>query len=65
VKVACAQLDATAPTSDLRAKFLRFLGQPAVMGLLRELTVIAADATWTALESLRLFSSWCSGGHGR
>lgn len=50
VKVASAHLDARAPTSDLRAKFLRFLGQPAVMGLLRELTIVSADVTWTARD---------------
>jgi len=50
LSIACAQLEATASTSDLRAKFLRFLGQPAVMDLVRELTEISPGATWTARD---------------
>jgi hypothetical protein len=50
LKLACAQLDAAASTSDLRAKFLRFLGQPPVMDLVRELTEIGRGATWTARD---------------
>jgi hypothetical protein len=48
MKVACAQLDAGASTSDLRAKFLRFLAQSPVMDLLRDLTQIPVSAVWTA-----------------
>jgi hypothetical protein len=48
--LACAQLDATASTSDLRAKFLRFLGQSPVMDLVRELTEVGQGATWRARD---------------
>lgn len=48
--VACAQLAAAASTSDLRAKFLRFLRQPPVMDLVRELTEIGKDMIWTARD---------------
>ena len=48
--VACAQLDAAASTSDLRAKFQRFLSQPPVMDLVRELSEIGEGATWTARD---------------
>jgi hypothetical protein len=50
LKLACAQLDTTASTSDLRAKFLRFLGQPPVMDLVRELTEVGQGATWRARD---------------
>jgi hypothetical protein len=55
-RVACAQLDAAASTSDLRAKFLRFLGQPPVMDLVRELTEIGGGAIWTARDDTPPFN---------
>lgn len=48
--VACAQLDARASTSDLRARFLRFLGQPPVMDLVRDLAEVSEGAAWTARD---------------
>ncbi len=50
MRVACAQLGVAASTSDLRAKFLRFLVQSPVMDLLRELTQIPEDALWIARD---------------
>jgi hypothetical protein len=50
LSIACAQLEAAVSTSDLRAKFLRFLGQPAVMDLVRGLTEIGSGAIWTARD---------------
>lgn len=50
LSIACSELQATASTSDLRAKFLRFLGQPAVMDLVRQLTHINPEATWKARD---------------
>jgi hypothetical protein len=49
-RMACAQLDPAASTSDLRASYLRFLGQPAVMDLVRELTEIGDGTIWTARD---------------
>ena len=48
IQVACAQVDPAASSSELRAKFLHFLGQPPVMSLVRELTEVARGAVWTA-----------------
>ena len=48
--VACGQLGGAASTSHLRAKFLRFLGQPPVMDLVRELTEIGEGVIWTARD---------------
>lgn len=48
--VACSQLDAAASTSDPRARFLHFLSQPPVMDLVRELTEITEDVSWTARD---------------
>ena len=42
MRVACAQLDPAASSSELRATFLRFLGQSEVMDLVRGLTEIQA-----------------------
>jgi hypothetical protein len=50
VQVACAQLDPAAATSELRAAFMRFLGQSAVMDLVRELTRIREGVIWTARD---------------
>jgi hypothetical protein len=50
LSIACAQLETTASTSDLRANFLRFLGQPAITDLVRELSAISPDAAWTARD---------------
>lgn len=50
IMVACAPLDTAASTSDLRAKFLRFLGQPPMMDLVRELTEISKGTIWTARD---------------
>jgi hypothetical protein len=50
LQVACAQLDPGASSSVLRAKILQFLGQSAVMDLVRELTEIRRDAVWTARD---------------
>jgi hypothetical protein len=50
VVVACAQLDAAAPTSDLRAKFLHFLRQSPAMDLVRDLAEIGEGAIWTSRD---------------
>jgi hypothetical protein len=50
IMVACSPLDAAASTSDLRAKFLRFLSQPPVVDLVRELTEIGESTIWTARD---------------
>jgi hypothetical protein len=55
VVMACANLPATTPaTSDLRAWFLRFLAEPAVMSVVVSVTSVDAQAVWTP-----------SPGHGR
>jgi hypothetical protein len=50
MRVACAQLAPTAVSSQLRAAFHRFLQQPAVMDLVRELTETPPGAVWTARD---------------
>lgn len=47
VVLACDRLPADTPsTSELRARFLRFLDQPAIADLLADLTHVPADAAW-------------------
>ena len=63
MSVACCQLDpASATTSEVRARFLSFLGQPPVMDLVRELTALSdgrclAGATKSRVTTSRRSSS--------
>lgn len=49
VVVGCQQIDTTSSGSALRANFVGFLNSPAMRELIRSLTHVAADATWTSL----------------
>ena len=47
MSVACAPLEPAMPTtSEVRAKFLSYLGQPPVMDLVRELTALGDGLAW-------------------
>jgi hypothetical protein len=49
MSVACSPLDpATPTTSEVRARFLSFLGQQPVMDLVRELTTLSDGLAWRA-----------------
>jgi hypothetical protein len=49
--VACTELDAqTPPTSDIRARFVSFLGQPPTMDLVRGLTEVDPGLSWLAFD---------------
>ena len=51
MSVACSPLDpATPTTSEVRARFLSFLGQPPVMDLVRELTTLSDGLAWRARD---------------
>jgi hypothetical protein len=51
ISVACSPLDPAAPTtSEVRARFLSFLGQPPVMDLVRELTTLGGGVAWRARD---------------
>jgi hypothetical protein len=51
MKVACSSLDPGAPTTtEIRANFLSFLGQPPVMDLVRGLTPLDDGLTWRARD---------------
>jgi hypothetical protein len=47
--VACDPLDSSLPTSELRARFLSFLGRPPVMALVSRLTHVPQGAMWRPL----------------
>jgi len=47
----CSPLDPAAPTiSEVRARFLSFLGQPPAMDLIRELTTLGDGLAWRARD---------------
>lgn len=46
VLVTCDQLGASPSTSDLRGRFLAFLGRPSVSELVNGLTYVGDDLTW-------------------
>lgn len=50
MRIACARLDTATPTSGLRAMYLRFLAQPAVMDLVCDLTEVGDGAVWSARD---------------
>ena len=55
--VGCSSLDPVAPmTSEIRAKFLGFLGQSRLMDLVRALTDVQESAVWRAWEDSPRFS---------
>ncbi len=51
MSVACSPLDPTTPTTtEVRARFLSFLGQPPVIDLVRELTALGDGLAWRARD---------------
>ena len=51
MSVACSPLDpATPTTSEVRLRFLSFLGEPPVMDLVRELTALGDGLAWRARD---------------